>query len=202
VLTRTAGGVLVGRRVRLRPLVDSDFNEWREVRERCRDWLLPWEPGPPGVPPDLVGDWRSFATRCSSRAREAKAGNAYGFGIFVGDRFAGEMNLSSVQRGPFQNGYVGYWVDRALAGHGYVPEAAVVMMRFAFEDLSLHRLQVSVVPRNSASRRVAEKLGLRHEGVAVRYLQINGNWEDHIRYAVTSEEWDAGRHDWLATWLA
>ena len=76
-----------------------------------------------------------------------------------------------------------------MAGHSYVPEAFVVLCRFAFEDLALHRLQASIIPRNGPSNRVAEKLGLRNEGIALRYLEINGVWEDHVRYAITSEDW-------------
>ena len=104
-------------------------------------------------------------------------------------RLIGEMNVSSLQRGPFQNAYVGYWVDERMAGHGYIPEALVVAMQFAFDDLQLHRLQIAIIPRNGPSRRVVEKLGIRLEGMAERYLEINGVWEDHMRYAITTEEW-------------
>ena len=128
-------------------------------------------------------------------------GSGYGFGIFVEDRFAGEINLNGVQRGAFQNAYVGYWIDEALAGNSYTPEAAVVAFRFAFEDLDLHRLQVAIIPRNLASRRVAEKLGLREEGTAVRYLEIDGTWEDHVRYAITSEDWAEHRDAYLKQWI-
>ncbi len=55
----------------------------------------------------------------------------------------------------------------------------------------MHRIEVAIVPRNRASRRVVEKLELREEGVALRYLEIDGRWEDHVRYAITSEEWVA-----------
>ena len=79
-----------------------------------------------------------------------------------------------MQRGPFQSAYVGYWIDEAKAGHGYTPEAVVVLARFCFEDLRLHRIQIAIIPRNRASRRVVEKLGIREEGIAVRYLEING----------------------------
>ena len=106
-----------------------------------------------------------------------------------------------MQRGPFQNAYVGYWIDEAQAGNGYVPEALVVAARFAFEELGLHRLQVAIIPRNRASRRVAEKLELREEGIAHRYLAINGVWEDHIRYALTAEDWTTRRQELLATWV-
>src|SRR5947208_1195250 len=115
-------------------------------------------------------------------------GSGFSFGIFVDGRVDGEINLSSIKRGPFQNAYVGYWIDEALAGNGYMPEAVVVLLRFAFEELGLHRVQIAIIPRNRPSRRVVEKLELREEGIAERYLEINGTWEDHVRYAITAEE--------------
>jgi [ribosomal protein S5]-alanine N-acetyltransferase len=192
---------LRGRRVLLRPLGAQDFEAWREVRIRSRDWLVKWESRPVPGQPDATVDKRAFAARCNARLRERELGSGYGFGVFVGGRFAGEINISSVQRGPFQNAYVGYWIDEAMAGHGYTPEAFVVLARFAFEDLMLHRLQVSIIPRNSASLRVAAKLDLRNEGTALRYLEINGVWEDHGRFAITSEDWAQKREQFLKDWL-
>jgi ribosomal-protein-alanine N-acetyltransferase len=106
-----------------------------------------------------------------------------------------------VQRGPYQNAYVGYWIDEAAAGNSYVPEAFVVLCRFAFEDLALHRLQASIIPRNGPSNRVAQKLGLRNEGIALRYLEINGVWEDHVRYAITAEDWAERRDEFMRNWI-
>ncbi len=193
---------LVGRRISLRPLVPTDFEQWREVRTRSRDWLVKWEPRPIVGQPDAAEDRRVFAARCGARDRERQLGTGYGFGIFVASRFAGEINLSSIQRGPFQNSYVGYWIDQAMAGHSYVPEAAVLVFRFAFEELALHRVQVAIIPRNRPSHRVAEKLQLRKEGTATRYLEINGVWEDHVRYAITAEEWWHKRDEYVSDWLA
>lgn len=192
---------LRGRRVLLRPLGPGDFEAWREVRMRSRDWLTKWEPRPVPGQPDPVVDRRAFAARCGARQRERELGTGYGFGVFVDSRFGGEINISSVQRGPFQNAYVGYWVDEAIAGHGYIPESFVVLARFAFEDLMLHRLQVSIIPRNGPSLRVASKLGLRNEGTAVRYLEINGVWEDHVRFAMTAEDWADRRDELLGNWI-
>jgi ribosomal-protein-alanine N-acetyltransferase len=135
------------------------------------------------------------------RERERQLGTGFGFGIFLEGRFSGEITLSSIQRGPFQSGSIGYWVDRDLAGRGLVPEAVVVVLQFAFESLHLHRIEVAIIPRNGSSRRVVEKLALRTEGVAQGFLEINGEWEDHVRYAITSEEWAARRGELLATWL-
>jgi ribosomal-protein-alanine N-acetyltransferase len=192
---------LYGRRVMLRPLVPADFAAWSEVRIRNEAWLLPWEQARVSGMPDPTRDRESFTVRCSARDRERQLGAGYGFGIFVDNAFAGEINLNSVQRGSFQNAYVGYWIDEARAGFGYMPESVAVVTRFAFDDLRLHRLQIAIIPRNRNSRRVMEKLRYREEGVALRYLEINGVWEDHVRYAITAEEWDERRAELTAAWL-
>ena len=93
-----------------------------------------------------------------------------------------------------QSGTVGYWIDQARAGQGLIAESVVVVAAFAFEQLDLHRLEICIVPRNNNSRRVMEKLAIREEGIALRFLEINGVWEDHVRYGFTVEEWaDAPR---------
>ncbi len=191
---------LVGRRLVMRPLVADDFAQWREVRTVNEEWLTQWEPARISGQPDVVKNRQAFASRCAARQRERQLGTGYGFGVFVEGRLAGEMNVSAIQRGPFQNAYVGYWIDQRLAGQEYTPEALVVAMRFAFEQLRLHRLQIAIIPRNKPSRRVVEKLGLRLEGMAERYLEINGSWEDHLRYAITSEDWEERKEE-LSAWL-
>jgi len=128
-------------------------------------------------------------------------GGGFGFGIFVGDVFVGELTLSSVVRGPFQNAVIGYWIDNAQAGNGYVPEAVAVALAFAFDDLGLHRIEIAIIPRNERSRRVVEKLNIRLEGVAEKFLQINGVWEDHARFAITAEEWRVRRDEFLDRWI-
>jgi len=191
---------LIGRRLVLRPLLVEDYSQWNEVRVVNEDWLTRWEPQRVAGQPDVVQNRQAFSSRCAARQRERQLGTGYGFGIFVDNMLAGEMNVSSIQRGPFQNAYVGYWIDQRHAGQEYTPEALVVAMRFAFEDLRLHRLQIAIIPRNRPSRRVVEKLGIRLEGMAERYLEINGNWEDHLRYAITTEEWHE-RVDEFGAWL-
>lgn len=191
---------LAGRRITLRTFVEADYEHWHEVRTRCRDWLIPWEPRPRGAPPPAE-DRASFAARCAIRDRERQLGTGYGFGIFVGDRLVGEITLSSIQRGPFQSGFVGYWVDQAMAGRGYVPEAVACVLRFSFDTLGLHRVEISIIPRNSPSRRVVEKLELRQEGLSERFLEIDGRWEDHLRFAMTAEEWEARREELVKGWL-
>jgi ribosomal-protein-alanine N-acetyltransferase len=125
----------------------------------------------------------------------------YAFGLFVDQTLAGEVNLNNVVRGALQTGTVGYWIDQAKAGQAYVAEGVVVALRYAFEELGLHRVEICIVPRNHNSRRVMEKLAIRDEGTAERFLEINGVWEDHVRYGITVEEWQARRDEFVSTWL-
>jgi ribosomal-protein-alanine N-acetyltransferase len=192
---------LYGRRVMLRPLTASDFPQWADVRVRNEEWLVPWEPTRTPGATDPTRSRDAFTSRCAARDRERQAGSAYGFGVFVDNAFAGELNVNNVIRGALQSGTLGYWIDRERAGHSYIAEGVVVVARFAFEELHLHRLEICIVPRNLNSRRVMEKLAVREEGIAQRYLEINGTWEDHVRFGITVEEWTARRDDFVGAWL-
>ena len=193
---------LYGRRVVLRPLVPQDFNAWSEVRRRNGEWLTLWEPMRLPHHPDPETNREVFAARCGSRDRERLAGSQYAFGIFIDGAFAGELNLNNVVRGAMQSATIGYWIDRARAGRSFMSEAIVVLAQFAFEELNLHRLEICIIPRSSNSRRVVEKLGIREEGIAQRFLEINGAWEDHMRFGLTVEEWNDRSEQLLKDWLA
>ncbi|MGB9344563.1 MAG: GNAT family protein [Ilumatobacteraceae bacterium] len=192
---------LYGRRIMLRPLAANDFRSWSEVRRRNEEWLTVWEPSRPAHQSDPATDRGAFTSRCQQRDRDRAAGSAYQFGLFVDQQVAGEVNLNNVIRGAMQSGTIGYWIDQRHAGHSYVAEAVVVVLQFAFEQLMLHRVEICIVPRNARSRRIMEKLAIREEGLAQRYLEINGTWEDHIRYGMTVEEWIDRRDELLAAWV-
>lgn len=189
-----------GARIELRTLKPSDYDQWIEVRIRCKDWLNVWEPLLQSARVESLGK-AGFEMLCRARDEDWRRDSAYAFGVFVDNRFVGEANISGVQRGPVQNCTIGYWVDQAEAGKGYIPEAVVVALRFAFEEARLHRVQISILPRNARSRRVVEKLSIAEEGLAKRYIEINGVWEDHIWYAMTFEEWVDRRQDLITKWI-
>lgn len=192
---------LFGRRVMLRPLAPADFDEWSRIRRHNDDWLRPWEPRRPLLSLDPMHRPEAFAGRCAQRDRDAASGAAFGFGLFVQGQLAGEVNLNHVLRGALQSATIGYWVDRTWAGQSLVAEGVIVLAQFSFEQLDLHRLEIDIVPRNRNSRRVMEKLALREEGTAQRFLEINGVWEDHVRYGFTVEEWQARRDELRQRWL-
>jgi len=192
---------LYGRRVVLRPLTPADFPQWTEVRVRNEAWLVPWEPSRALNSADPTRARDAFTSRCAARDRERQSGVAFGFGLFVDNAFVGEVNLNGIVRGALQSCTVGYWIDRAKAGRRYVAEGVLVLARFAFEELRLHRIEICIVPRNTNSRRVMDVLGIREEGIAQRFLEINGVWEDHVRYSITAEEWELRRDELVDGWL-
>lgn len=189
------------RRLVLRPLRSDDFEDFSEVRNRCESWLTQWEPAWPKKNLDPSRDRIAFASRCAARERERQLGTSFAFGIFFDDALVGELNATNVYRGVLESANIGYWVDEKFAGLGIVPEALVGIFGFIFDDVGLHRLAINIVPRNTASRRVMEKLEVRAEGLAERYLKINGEWEDHVNYAITAEEWQVRAPALLAQWV-
>lgn len=199
--TSSVGPRLYGARVVLRPLVPQDFAAWSEVRRRNGEWLTKWEPIRLAFHPDPTIDRDAFAARCQARERERQAGTQYSFGIFIDGSFAGEINLNNVTRGALQSATIGYWIDEARAGNSYMSECVAVVFAFAFDDLRLHRVEICIIPRNTNSHRVVEKLDVRPEGTALRYLEINGVWEDHVRYGFTAEEWAERSDEICASWL-
>ena len=210
---------LYGKRVMLRSLVPDDFNQWREVRTKNHDWLVRWEPTRDYRGNDEYADKGVFYSRCEAWENEWQQGRGHQFGVFLldqeeagdngsslrkrkkGEKFIGELNLTSIQRGVFQNCSLGYWIDERHAGNGFIPEAVAVVLKFVFEDMNLHRAQISIVPRNAPSLRVVEKLNLRQEGMAERYLEIYGKWEDHNIFAITVEEYLERKADLSSKWL-
>ena len=174
----------------IRPTDPEDARAQLALRLSNREHTAPWDPARD----------ESFYTEAGQRLeldldqRSWAAGSAYAFAVLDtehADRLIGRVALSNVVRGPWQNATLGYWIDKGSLGKGHATRAVRLVLRFAFEHAGLHRVQPAIIPRNTRSVRVAEKAGFRLEGRALRYLKINGTWEDHDVYALTTEDWDA-----------
>jgi len=106
-----------------------------------------------------------------------------------GGAIAGYFALSQIFRGSFQNAYLGYDAGQPYAGRGYMTEGMQLLLRRAFRDMKLHRVEANIQPTNQRSRALVERAGFRLEGYSPRYLKIGGRWRDHERWAITIEDW-------------
>ncbi|MFD1178322.1 GNAT family N-acetyltransferase [Paenibacillus puldeungensis] len=103
------------------------------------------------------------------------------------ERVIGSIALSNIVRGVFLSCHLGYRMDQDERNNGYMTEAVRTVANFAFHELGLHRIEANIMPRNEASFRVVEKCGFYQEGLALKYLFINGIWEDHIHMVLRNE---------------
>ena len=101
----------------------------------------------------------------------------------------GFFNLSHITRGSLQSAYLGYAVASMYAGQGYMREAIELVLREAFLNLRLHRIEANIQPGNHASIALARGAGFSREGFSPRYLKIGGRWRDHERWAILAEDW-------------
>ncbi len=154
-----------------------------QLREN-REFLAPWEParrdhyftddGQREVLADMLRQWAD--------------GSTLPHVILVDGRVVGRIALTNIARGPFQSGQLGYWVAASVNGRGVATAAVADLIRVAFGELGLHRIEAGTLVHNVASQRVLERNGFQRYGLAPRYLRIGGEWRDHILFQRLSED--------------
>ncbi|HEX4534114.1 MAG TPA: GNAT family N-acetyltransferase [Rhizomicrobium sp.] len=168
----------------------ADYAQWSALRNESRDFLSPWEPS-----------WSSdelsrgaFRRRLKRYAKESRLDSAYAFFVFRSedDQMMGGCTLSNVRRGVTQCCALGYWIGERFSRQGYMSNAVEALIPFIFGTLGLHRIEAACLPSNGPSRNLLAKAGFREEGLALRYLQINGEWQDHVLFALLSDEAQVG----------
>lgn len=160
---------------------------------RNRDWLRRWEATvPPARPGRPAGSRPTYRQMVRFLRREAEAGRMMPFIVTYEDVLVGQLTVGGVTWGSMCSANIGYWIDERYAGRGITPTAVALAADYCFQEMGLHRIEVCIRPENAPSRRVAEKLGFREEGLRPRYLHIDGAWRDHLVYALTAEEMPEG----------
>jgi len=164
----------------------ADFPQWSQLRESSRGYLTPWEPIWPSD--DLTRS--GFRRRLRRYAEDIAADRSYPFIVFRESDGAmiGGVTLANVRRGIVQAGTIGYWVGQPYAHRGYMTAALRVLLPSLFGELNLHRIEAACIPSNASSIRVLEKCGFSREGLARRYLCINGVWQDHLLFGLLHED--------------
>lgn len=173
-------------RLRLRPPRSRDWRAWAALRERSREFLVPWEP----TWPEHALSRAAFRRRLRLYHEEMQSGQGYSFLIFRrGDgALTGGISMTNLRRGVAQSASLGYWTGAPYARQGYMAEALGAVLDFAFETLHLHRVEAACLPNNAASQGLLRKVGFVEEGYARGYLRINGEWRDHVLFAILRDD--------------
>ena len=181
MLTRRRKVRIETERMVLRPPQHSDYRQWSALRRDSAEFLRPWEP-------TWAGDHLSrkgFTNRVYWAQRSVAGETALPLFLIrrTDEALLGAITLDNIRRGPSQAGTCGYWIGQPFARQGYMREALLAMVHYAFSTVDLSRIESACLPENAASRGVLEKCGYKYEGVAQSYLQINGRWRNHVLYA-------------------
>ena len=160
----------------LRPLASDDQDEFLELVGVSDRLHRPWV-----TLPSTPEAFQTYLARYERADEECLL-------VCVRDTgaIAGLVNINSVIRGRFQNGSLAYAAFAPTAGQGYMSEGLDLVVRYAFEQLRLHRLEAQIQPGNLASLRLIKRCGFRNEGYSPALLFVDGAWQDHERWAITS----------------
>ena len=159
-----------------------DFAQWASLREQSRAFLTPLEPLWPLD--DLTR--ASFRYRVRRHGEEMARDEAFSFFVFrdEDDALLGGLSFGHVRRGVSQAATLGYWMGEPYAGKGYMTRAVRAAVAYGFERQGLHRIEAACLPNNEPSKRLLERVGFKQEGYARSYLSINGQWRDHLLFAI------------------
>lgn len=168
-------------RLILRTPRHNDFRNWVELRTSSRDFLTPWDP----VWSSEHLTRKSFTNRVYWAQRAVKAGSGYPLFLIhkIDKNLVGAVTLDNIRRGPSQVGTLGYWIGQPYARQGFMREAVGVVVKHAFQNFDISRIEAACLPENQPSRGLLEGCGFKYEGVAQSYLQIGGRWRTHVLYA-------------------
>ena len=110
------------------------------------------------------------------------------------DAIMGFVNLNNMTGGQLQSAALGWASFSGDRPRGHLTDGVRMVVELAFTQLRLHRLEANVQPANDRSRQLAIRCGFQQEGFSPRYLQIDGEWRDHERWALLQEDWRRDRH--------
>jgi len=164
--------------VTTRLVATSDAPELAALLAANRKFLAPYEP----FRPEEFYTAEGQRTHLEDVLRTTTAGTALPHVIVDDGRIVGRITLTGIIRGPFLSADLGYWVAEPANGRGVASAAVARILRIAFDELGLHRVEAGTLVHNAASQRVLQRNGFRRYGLAPRYLRIDGEWRDHILF--------------------
>jgi ribosomal-protein-alanine N-acetyltransferase len=164
--------------ISIRPAVVADAPTMTELYNANWPFLQPWEPA--RDPSFLTVEGQRARLQAAEADRHGGTGSRYV--ILEEKTIVGKISLTEIKRGPAQSAHLGYWVAQTANGRGVATQATALILRVAFEEFGLHRVQSGTLVHNAGSQKVLARNGFERIGLARNYLHIGGEWQDHILF--------------------
>ena len=177
--------LLIEKGLELRQIMPDEAEELFSVVDANRNYLREWLPWLDDT--SSVEDEISFI---GGALEEYHRGDGVLYSIRMNGELVGSMSLNWIDRGNRGCG-VGYWLSEEHIGQGIVTRSCVRLMEHCFDDLGLHRFVLEVATDNFASRAIAERLGMRLEGITKDREWLYDRYVDAALYAITAPEWQS-----------
>ena len=173
-------------RLVLKTLTPEDAPMALDYFVRNREFLREWEPVRDEEFYTLPVHEKALA-RDLSLMEERAAFRLWVFQKGEEERVIGSVGFNNIVWGCFLSCHLGYKSDQDALGRGYMTEAVRKGIDVMFAEYGLHRIEANIMPKNQRSLRLTERLDFSHEGLARKYLKINGIWEDHIHMVLLND---------------
>lgn len=179
-------------RLMLKIIDGTNAEEVLDYYLRNREFIKEWEP----IRTDEFFTLNNLKELLNSEYDSIKAGNSFKYWIYkkdcdnkdINQKLIGSVAFTNIVEGCFLSCNLGYKLDKDEINCGFITEAIQLGINIMFHEFGLHRIEANIMPKNKRSLRVVEKLGFYHEGLAYKYLKINGNWEDHIHMVLRNKD--------------
>lgn len=196
-IVQKAPPVLVSSPVYLRAGEKKDFESWVALRAASKVHLTRWEED--WGPDDL--SYSVYSRRLRLFDRELRRSSGLSLFVFLtgpetgfgktDEQLVGGVTLTNIRYGASRTATLGYWIGAPFVRQGYASLAIEALLAHAIETIGLNRIEAACQPENHASIALLNKTGFRKEGLGADYLKINGEWRDHLLFAVTARDYEA-----------
>lgn len=164
--------------LRLRELQPSDEAMFIEAMQASRAFHSPWI-----FPPVDKDSFAAYIQKYQQPQHKSL------LAVNDQDQLVGVCNLNYILRSAYQSAWLSFYSVAQFAGQGLMSRALQLLLKHVFMDMQLHRLEVNIQPKNERSINLVRRNGFRQEGFSPRFMEINGQWCDHERWAMTVEDW-------------
>ncbi|MDL4841844.1 GNAT family N-acetyltransferase [Aquibacillus rhizosphaerae] len=162
----------------------SDANDLFELTSRSRAHLRTWLPWV-----DETKDVEDSKIFIQSSLERLPKNNGFTTGIWYKNELAGVISFHEINWKNHSTS-IGYWLGEGFTGNGIMLRSTKALIKYAFNELKLNRIEIRCATDNIKSKAIPEKLGFVKEGVLRQSENLPSGFVDHFVYAILKEDWE------------